>query len=53
MFKEQKKEFNSKQSALMEACVSITGEDTLSKEMQIQKYVPDIRSCHKVPVDRS
>ena len=54
VFKEQKKEFNSKQSALMEAGVSITGEDILSKEKQIQKYVPDIRrSCRKVPVDRS
>ena len=52
MLQEQQKEFNSKQSALMEAGVSMTEADILSKETQIQKYVQDCRtSRHKGPVD--
>ena len=51
VLKEQQ-EFNSNQSALMEAGVSMTEADILSKEMQIQKYVQDCcRSLHKGPVD--
>ena len=37
MLKEQQKAFNSKQSALREAGVSIAEADILSKETQIQK----------------
>ena len=38
----------------MEAGVSMTGVDILSKETQIQKYVPDCCSSrHKGPVDSS
>ena len=52
MLKEQQKEFNSKQSALMEAGVLMTETDILSKETQKQKSVLDCRSSHhKEPVD--
>ena len=52
MLKEQQKEFNSNQSALMEAGVSVTEADILSKETQIQKYVQDCcNSLYKGPVD--
>ena len=50
MLKEQQKEFNSKQSALMEAGVLMTETDILSKETQ--KSVLDCRSSHhRGPVD--
>ena len=47
MLKEQQKEFNSKQSALMKAGVSMTKVNLLFKETQIQKYVQDCRSSHQ------
>ena len=51
VLKEQQ-EFNSNQSALMEAGASMTEADILSKEMQIPKYVQDCcRNLHKGPVD--
>ena len=52
MLKEQQKEFNSEQSALMKAGVSMTKGNLLFKETQIQKYVQDCRSSHqKAPAD--
>ena len=52
MLQEQQKEFNLKQTALTEAAVSMTEEDMLSKETQIQKYVQNCRSSsNKKPVD--
>ena len=52
VLKEQQKEFNSKQSASVEASVLVTEANTLSRETQIQKYVHYCRSSRpKAPVD--